>query len=284
MKKKFIGVLVYVGLLLAGCSVLYNNNAEGKIKGVKNEIEEKLVTQAVLGLSNMNINTRKNAQRSFNEDEVKDIQNVLSQVDVFLSKGETLHVEKSKSNKEGYSNRMDLSFDEQEISLFYNSEENKSYRDEDEVVTITTFSGIALYNNYEYQFNFVNEEENGFDEQETKTTLKIYENETSYVEISQETEEESFSNEVSYSYKKVENKNLVLDFELSISNEYNQQEVDVEINGVEYSFEYVTILNKEYIQVELENRSEREVRGYFEKVVTKNEDGTVTTTFVFVNP
>ena len=227
---------------------------------------------------------KRNAQRSFNDDEIKDIQNVLTQVDIFLSKDETLHVEKSKSNKEGYSNRMDLYFDEQEISLFYNSEENKSYRDEDEVVTITTFSGIALYNNYEYQFNFVNEEENGFDEQETKTTLKIYENETSYVEISQETEEESFSNEVSYSYKKVVDRNLVLDFELSISNEYNQQEVDVEINGVEYSFEYVTILNKEYIQVELENRSEREVRGHFEKVVTKNEDGTVTTSFVFVNP
>ena len=230
-----------------------------------------------------NFNNIKNPSKE-NDDEVKDIQNVLTQVDIFLSKDETLYVEKSKSNKEGYSNMMDLSFDEQEIQLFYNSEETKSRRDEDEKITITTFSGIALYNNYEYQFNFVNEEENGFDEQETKTTLKIYENKTSYVEISQEVEEESFSNEVSYSYKKVVDRNLVLDFELSISNEYNQQEVDVEINGVEYSFEYITILNKEYIQVELENRSEREVRGYFEKVVTKNEDGTVTTSFVFVNP
>ena len=284
MKKKFIGVLVYVGLLLAGCSVLHNNNAEGKIKGVKNEIEEKLVTQAVLGLSNMNINTRKNAQRSFNEDEVKDIQNVLSQVDVFLAKDETLYVEKSKSNKEGYSNKMDLSFNEQEIALFYNSEETKTQKDEDEVITITTFSGIALYNNYEYQFSFKNEEEKGFDEQETKSTLKIYENEFSYIEVSQEIEEESFSNEVSYSYKKVVDKKLVLDFELSISNEYNLQEVEVEINEVEYSFRYVTISNKEYILVELENKSDSEVKGYFEKVVTKNEDGTAISSFVLVNP
>ena len=59
MKKKIITGLVYFGLLLAGCSVLNDNNSDLQIKGVKNEVEEKLVTQAVLGLSNVNMNKKK---------------------------------------------------------------------------------------------------------------------------------------------------------------------------------------------------------------------------------
>lgn len=267
--------------LLSSCSFASINDGIMKITGTKDETIQKLATQTVLGLSSLdlsNFGTRKMANRNFNESEVEDIKDVLAQVEVFLSKDNNLKIEELKSEKAEYSNRIDLDFFDQDISLYFNDVSKGGRVDEGEVEEYTSFKGIALYKDQEFQFTFVHEEEKEIGEEESETTLILYEDSNNYIEISQENEEEALENQVSYSYKEIADSKKVIDFELSIEKELSEKKVEVEIDNVEYSFKYVTLDKKDYIKVEIEN-NDNEVRGLFERKEVVNEDGSISVVY-----
>ena len=131
-------------------------------------------------------------------------------------------------------------------------------------------------------FTFVNEKETEIGESSEETTLRLYEDNSNYIEISQENESEGFEKENGYSYKEVKDSKVAVDFEINVQDELLFREVEVELNNVEYTFKYENVDNFEYIRVEVENR-DIETRGLFKRVQVTNEDGSKSTYYEYVS-
>ena len=290
MKKRLVLVPALLGIaLVSGCNLTSVGNGVLNVSGTNDEVVEKLATQAVLGLSSLNVenmNFRRGLNRGFDNQEVNDIKEVLAQVEVFLSKDNSLKIKELNSDKEEYSKKLELSFFEQEISLYFNDVLEKEYQDrydfDNEQTKITSFKGIAIYGNQELDFTFVNEKETEIGESSEETTLRLYEDNANYIEISQENESEGFEKENGYSYKEVKDSKVAVDFEINVQDELLFREVEVELNNVEYTFKYENVDNFEYIRVEVENR-DIENRGLFKRVQTTNEDGSKSTYYEYVS-
>lgn len=290
MKKRLVLVPALLGIaLVSGCNLASVGNGVLNVSGTNDEVVEKLATQAVLGLSSLNvenINLRRGLNRGFDDQEVNDIKEVLAQVEVFLSKDNSLKIKELNSDKEEYSKKIELSFFEQEISLYFNDVLEKEYQDrydfDNEQTKITSFKGIAIYGDQELDFTFVNEKESEIGESSEETTLRLYEDNANYIEISQENESEGFEKENGYSYKEVKDSKVAVDFEINVQDELLFREVEVELNNVEYTFKYENVDNFEYIRVEVENR-DIENRGLFKRVQVTNEDGSKSTYYEYVS-
>ena len=290
MKKRLFLVPALLGIaLVSGCNMASIGNGVLNISGTKDEVVQKLAAQTVLGLSSLNVDNfslRKGLNRGFDDSEVKDIKEVLAQVEVFLSKDNSLKIKELNSDREEYSKKLELSFFEQEISLYFNDVIEKDYIEKDdfehEKTSITSFKGIAIYQEQELDFTFVNEVESEIGESSEETTLRLYEDQSNYVEISQENESEGFEKENGYSYKEVKDSKVAVDFEISVKDEFLFREVEVELNNVEYTFKYENVENVEYIRVEVENR-DVENRGLFKRVQVTNDDGSKSTYYEYVN-
>ena len=290
MKKRLVLVPALLGIaVVSGCNLASVGNGVLNVSGTNDEVVEKLATQAVLGLSSLNvenINFRRGLNRGFDDQEVNDIKEVLAQVEVFLSKDNSLKIKELNSDKEEYSKKIELSFFEQEISLYFNDVLEKEYQDrydfDNEKTKITSFKGIAIYGDQELDFTFVNEKETEIGESSEETTLRLYEDNANYIEISQENESEGFEKENGYSYKEVKDSKVAVDFEINVQDELLFREVEVELNNVEYTFKYENVDNFEYIRVEVENR-DIETRGLFKRVQTTNEDGSKSTYYEYVS-
>lgn len=290
MKKRLVLVPTLLGIaLVSGCNLASVGNGVLNVSGTNDKVVEKLATQAVLGLSSLNVenmNFRRGLNRGFDDQEVNDIKEVLAQVEVFLSKDNSLKIKELNSDKEEYSKKLELSFFEQEISLYFNDVLEKEYQDrydfDNEQTKITSFKGIAIYGDQELDFTFVNEKETEIGESSEETTLRLYEDNANYIEISQENESEGFEKENGYSYKEVKDSKVAVDFEINVQDELLFRKVEVELNNVEYTFKYENVDNFEYIRVEVENR-DIENRGLFKRVQTINEDGSKSTYYEYVS-
>ena len=290
MKKRLVLVPALLGIaLVSGCNLASVGNGVLNVSGTNDEVVEKLATQAVLGLSSLNvqnINLRRALNRGFDDQEVNDIKEVLAQVEVFLSKDNSLKIKELNSDKEEYSKKIELSFFEQEISLYFNDVLEKEYQDrydfDNEQTKITSFKGIAIYGNKELDFTFLHEKETEIGESSEETTLRLYEDNANYIEISQENESEGFEKENGYSYMEVKDSKVAVDFEINVQDELLFREVEVELNNVEYTFKYENVDNFEYIRVEVENR-DIENRGLFKRVQVTNEDGSKSTYYEYVS-
>lgn len=290
MKKRLVLVPALLAIsLVSGCNLASKQEGVLNVSGTNDEVVEKLATQAVLGLSSLNVenmNFRRALNRGFDNQEVNDIKEVLAQVEVFLSKDNSLKIKELNSDKEEYSKKLELSFFEQEISLYFNDVLEKEYQDrydfDNEQTKITSFKGIAIYGDRELDFTFVNEKETEIGESSEETTLKLYEDNSNYIEISQENESEGFEKENGYSYKEVKDSKVAVDFEINVQDELLFREVEVELNNVEYTFKYENVDNFEYIRAEVENR-DIETRGLFKRVQVTNEDGSKSTYYEYVS-
>jgi hypothetical protein len=290
MKKRLVLVPALLGIaLVSGCNLASAGNGVLNVSGTNNEVVQKLATQTVLGLSSLNVenmNFRRGLNRGFDDQEVNDIKEVLAQVEVFLSKDNSLKIKELNSDKEEYSKKLELSFFEQEISLYFNDVLEKEYQDrydfDNEQTKITSFKGIAIYGDQELDFTFVNEKETEIGESSEETTLRLYEDNSNYIEISQENESEGFEKENGYSYKEVKDSKVAVDFEINVQDELLFREVEVELNNVEYTFKYENVDNFEYIRAEVENR-DIETRGLFKRVQVTNEDGSKSTYYEYVS-
>jgi hypothetical protein len=290
MKKRLVLVPALLAIsLVSGCNLTSKQEGVLNVSGTNDEVVEKLATQAVLGLSSLNVenmNFRRALNRGFDNQEVNDIKEVLAQVEVFLSKDNSLKIKELNSDKEEYSKKLELSFFEQEISLYFNDVLEKEYQDrydfDNEQTKITSFKGIAIYGDQELDFTFVKEKETEIGESSEETTLRLYEDNANYIEISQENESEGFEKENGYSYKEVKDSKVAVDFEINVQDELLFREVEVELNNVEYTFKYENVDNFEYIRVEVENR-DIETRGLFKRVQVTNEDGSKSTYYEYVS-
>lgn len=290
MKKRLVLVPALLAIsLVSGCNLASKQEGVLNVRGTNDEVVEKLATQTVLGLSSLNVenmNFRRALNRGFDNQEVNDIKEVLAQVEVFLSKDNSLKIKELNSDKEEYSKKLELSFFEQEISLYFNDILEKEYQDrydfDNEQTKITSFKGVAIYGDRELDFTFVNEKETEIGESSEETTLRLYEDNANYIEISQENESEGFEKENGYSYKEVKDSKVAVDFEINVQDELLFREVEVELNNVEYTFKYENVDNFEYIRVEVENR-DIENRGLFKRVQVTNEDGSKSTYYEYVS-
>lgn len=290
MKKRLVLVPALLAIsLVSGCNLASKQEGVLNVRGTNDEVVEKLATQTVLGLSSLNVenmNFRRALNRGFDNQEVNDIKEVLAQVEVFLSKDNSLKIKELNSDKEEYSKKLELSFFEQEISLYFNDVLEKEYQDrydfDNEQTKITSFKGVAIYGDRELDFTFANEKETEIGESSEETTLKLYEDNSNYIEISQENESEGFEKENGYSYKEVKDSKVAVDFKINVQDELLFREVEVELNNVEYTFKYENVDNFEYIRAEVENR-DIETRGLFKRVQTTNEDGSKSTYYEYVS-
>lgn len=283
MKKTIISGLSLLALLFtSGCNI--NGSINDKVlnvKGTSDETVKELARQTALGFSSLNQQTSlKKSRNSFTDEEIENIKEALDQVEVFLNENNTVKVDTVDSNKQEYANRLDVSFLDEDISLYYNDiNTNEKYEERDEKETTVSFKGIALYNNEEFEFTFISEEEAERNEVEKESTLTIFKDSNSYIKVSQSTEEEVNESGIGYSYLEVVNGNVIVDYEISIETENNKKKVDLELNDVEYEIKYYYINEKQLIKVELENGNDKEKVGMFEKVIINNADGTTSTTY-----
>ena len=191
----------------------------------------------------------KKSRNSFTDEEIENIKEALDQVEVFLNENNTVKVDTVDSNKQEYANRLDVSFLDEDISLYYNDiNTNEKYEERDEKETTVSFKGIALYNNEEFEFTFISEEEAERNEVEKESTLTIFKDSNSYIKVSQSTEEEVNESGIGYSYLEVVNGNVIVDYEISIETENNKKKVDLELNDVEYEIKYYYINKKQLIK------------------------------------
>lgn len=273
MKKTslLLGLSMLAGLTLAGCNINQDKDDSAiKVRGVKDTHIKALARQTIIGFAGLNTQPTTATLATFTDSEIADIKETLAKVDILLSKdSSSIVVDTQTSDKEGYLNKLSMSYNDQSITLYYNDISERVEHDEDEVETIKKFEGIALYGSKEYNFTFVNKEEKEIGEVEKETSLKLYTDLENYILVSQNEEQELNSSEVGYEYKEVVSGRTVVDYEFSIETSLSKKSVDLELNSIEYELEYITHNGEEVIKVELENdKTDSETRGLFKKVTT----------------
>ena len=162
----------------------------------------------------------------------------------------------------------------EKFTLYYNEikiREEQDFDDLDESEIEKEFKGIALYNEFEYDFRFSMEEEKDFGESEAESTFTLFFNKDDYVVIKQSVEEELNENESSYTYKLVQDKRTVEEFKFKQEVENGRLHVDLIKNDRRYKINYATVNNEELIRVALKVNKEEAAVGYFKKVVNDTD-------------
>lgn len=279
MKNKLFIIALLSMAFITGCDNTSSNTI--KVTGTNDENIIMLAKQSILSFSsldNMTLGVKLN-KKELSDNQIEDIKKTLSQVDVLLSKEHSIEVNKLSSDKQDYAYKLQLSYSNKNIYLYYNDIYEETEIDYDELETKTFFKGIAMYENNEYKFTFESEFEEEYNETEKESKLKIFTDAASYIEITNENEKEFVESKMSYNYKKVVNGNEIMDYEFSLKEENRKRKVEVEINETEYELKYYEKDNKQYILVELDDY---ENHYLFEKVITKNEDGSENTNYIYI--
>ena len=278
MKKQVLLSLSLLTLSLSGCNSLNNNYLN--VTGSNDSNIKELARQAVLGFSSLsNISSGVKAKRDLLDNEIEEVKLALNEVDLLLNNDSKLVVEEKSSDKDGYLYSLDLSFSmfdkNEKFTLYYNEikirEEKKDFDDLDESEIEKEFKGIALYNEFEYDFRFSMEEEKDFGESEAESTFTLFFNKDDYVVIKQSVEEELNENESSYTYKLVQDKRTVEEFKFKQEVENGRLHVDLIKNDRRYKINYATVNNEELIRVALKVNKEETAVGYFKKVVNDTD-------------
>ena len=189
MKKTslLLGLSLLAVATLASCNIgKSKEDLAINVKGVKDDNVKALARQTVIGFAGLSSQQTTATLAAFTDDQVEEIKGTLAKVDVLLSKqNSSIVVENKTSDKEGYINKIVMSYNDQSISLYYNDTVSKVEHDEGEIETSTKFEGIAIYNEDEYNFTFLNKEEKEGLEVEKETTLKLYKDSNNYILVEQ---------------------------------------------------------------------------------------------------
>lgn len=288
MKKTLLLTLSLLTLSLTGCNNSLSKDSIIPVEGTKNETLKELARQTVLGFSSLsNVNANVLAKRNLTEDEILDVKETLNEIEVLLNEDNKLLVTEKDSDREDYLNSLSLSFtmlDKQSnFTLYYNDIEVKEEKEDDaELETETSFKGIAIYDNIEYNFTYSIEKEEG-NEFEEESVFKLFLNSDSFIKIKQGYEEEFNENEIYYSYELVQNKRTVEKFKFKEETENGKHHIKLEKDNKTYIVKYETKNNEEVLRVALKINKEETAVGYFKRVVTTDDSNLININYEYLN-
>ncbi len=159
-------------------------------------------------------------------------------------------------------------------TLIYNKETFVE-EDRDEKEETSILNGIVILSEEErYTFKALNKVETEKNEVEQERYFKINMSETSYVIVEEEFEEERNKTESEFEYTFVNNGKVELNYSISLENKQRYDEIEYEINDVEYEVKKMIKNGEEVYKVKLENdKTDSEYVTFYKKEVL--EDGTV---------
>lgn len=289
MKKTLLLTLSLLTLSLTGCNNSLSKDSIIPVEGTKNETLKELARQTVLGFSSLsNVNANVLAKRNLTEDEILDVKETLNEIEVLLNEDNKLLVTEKDSDREDYLNSLSLSFtmlDKQSnFTLYYNDIEVKEEKEDDaELETETSFKGIAIFDNIEYNFTYSIEKEEEGNEFEEESVFKLFLNSDSFIKIKQGYEEEFNENEIYYSYELVQNKRTVEKFKFKEETENGKHHIKLEKDNKTYIVKYETKNNEEVLRVALKVNKEETAVGYFKRVVTTDDSNLININYEYLN-
>lgn len=159
-------------------------------------------------------------------------------------------------------------------TLIYNKETFVE-EDREEKEETSILNGIVILSEEErYTFKALNKVETEKNEVEQERYFKINMSETSYVIVEEEFEEERNKTESEFEYTFVNNGKVELNYSISLENKQRYDEIEYEINDVEYEVKKMIKDGEEVYKVKLENdKTDSEYVTFYKKEVL--EDGTV---------
>lgn len=217
----------------------------------------------------------------------EEIAQLLPSVDALLTNGTAISskVEEVDTtvNEITYKFKETLNYKDSELkdasyTLFYNKtsiSDKDSSEDKNEVETNEKLEGVVLMGENEYYpFKAISEHEQENDEVEFERSFVITIDETSYIKVEEENEKEGNETETEFSYLLVKNGKKELEYSISIENEGNNfNEVEYELNGIEYEVSKTKRDGTDVYKVEREGKHDQETTYYFKKTIL--EDGTI---------
>lgn len=159
-------------------------------------------------------------------------------------------------------------------TLIYNKETFVE-EDRDEKEETSILNGIVILSEEErYTFKALNKVETEKNEVEQERYFKINMSENSYVIVEEEFEEERNKTESEFEYTFVNNGKVELNYSISLENKQRYDEIEYEINDVEYEVKKMIKDGEEVYKVKHENdKTDSEYVTFYKKEVL--EDGTV---------
>lgn len=211
------------------------------------------------------------------EDDEAIIQELLYQFDTIIQNDNNYVVEAQESDREEYKYKEVITFkdllnQDNSYSLYYNDVKVEEEIDDDEIEKETTYVGLAVKDDKEFNFRLELEEENETGETEVESTFYLFEKDDrySYTKVSSSSEVEGLESETEYSYEVVKNGQLVTSYEMEIEFDETENEVELnlELNEKEYLIERKFINEDTYFHVEFENdETEEESEWVYKKVI-----------------
>lgn len=157
---------------------------------------------------------------------------------------------------------------------------NEEYEEETEI------RGIACFEDYAYPFIGKNEIEVESDEKETSLELKIFtsDDQSSYIKVKQEVEIEDEEIEEEYKYEIIENNEKVYSFAFEKEKEAEKEESKIKlfIDNTKYSFKIYTLNEETFIRVKVENSNDEKESIVYKKVITRDDEGNQSVSFLEV--
>lgn len=164
---------------------------------------------------------------------------IIDQADLIINNNAEFSFISIESDRDEYLNLSIISFKDHEgivhtFKLYYNDVTEEVEEDDDEIETKLSYTGLVVYNDNEYTFEFSSETEVEEDETEIETKLVIFTGENSYISIKNESENEENETEEKFSYKVVEDGKTILSYSVSNEFEDGKTKVKVKLNGETY--------------------------------------------------
>lgn len=314
MKKQilFASLVMLTGMALTGCGA----SGDGPISQIASN---KIATQSMSALSLVNSTSTTGALKRallghsaavLTDDEIKDIKDVLGQVDTILANNTGVTSVDKASDDPLYEFCSDVTYTDiynnsSTYTLYFNSVtqedvdldekgENASHQhgehdgeghkdDGNEVKTITNLEGILVSGEETYNFTSMIKEEIEEGEQETKVHFKLFNDSGFYVKAMQESEIENGEVESKIRYTVFDGTSVVTSYCLKVEQEVGEDaEIKLQMNNQTFRIKQIFENEIEYLKVRYTSDGV-EAKLLFQKVITVDDvTGESTIDFVIV--
>ena len=309
MKKIYLLTALCGLMTLTGCGANPNSNLTANIS--REESKSFLMKDTVTSLSMLGgtgaklqaLNAKK-ANGDVSDEDKAAIEDALKQIDLLLSEDNYFAFESTVSDREGFEKKDVISFKDSTLTslnytLYYNTVvdvevsidkdgnvsemEPIDKEDEDEVVKSTFSKGIAIEGENEYPFFFTTVEESSAEEQESFSLFSLKQGEGSFINVRNEVEIEEGEREFKYDFRRVEHKVTKNRFSIKVENDEEDQENEIKLilDKSKYIVEEKVVDGKTLLYVKFID-AKKTVKLVYERVITTNEDGTTSITYVQV--
>lgn len=288
MKNKIVLLmsLLTLGSQLIGCNHSPSTKGTADLTSKESLALEAVTSLNLLSTGGMGKRLLKQANPTLSNEEEKEMEQLLPQLDLMLENGFSFKSEKTAYNEAIgdviYANKEIISFNETSgekatYSLFYNEKENVIEQDEDETETKSYIEGVVSFDESEFfSFSSILKTEKEEDEYEEKREFIVHKDEQSFVKVEQIYEMEGNEKETKFEYEYVKDGIKQTEYSFNFENEGTRSKIEYEFNNLEYELEkYIDSSSKETIyKVKYENEENNiETTLHFKKIVSN--DGTV---------